>query len=322
MNTSVAIVDVAVGLIVREGQVLLAKRAEHQHQGGRYEFPGGKVEAGEAVETALHRELNEELGISILAPQFIQRLTYPYPEKTVRLHVYRIEQFSGDPVGQEGQPLHWMAVDQLHELTFPDANQPIVRAARLPDRYAITPCWDVAQAEAEGLVEEELSSWLAEQMIMKETDGWVYVRLPGVSAELYALAVQKLAILRPDLRLIAAWDAPDLVNELITGRHLTQSALMTMSELPRLSIQQYWFAGCHDEASICHAAKIGVDAITLGPVLATPTHPEHTGLGWERFTALARQSDLPVYALGGMQGRDLTLAKACGGYGVAGIRFI
>lgn len=309
------VVDVAVGLIVQNGQALLAKRAEHQHQGGRFEFPGGKVEAGELVTDALVRELHEELGIDIHNPQFVQRLTYHYPEKTVCLHVYRIELFDGEPVGREGQPLHWLPLAQLFELNFPDANRPIVRAAQLPQRYSITS--DLITVELDAL-----PAWLAEQSIEKETDAWVYVRLPIVSSVVYETAIKHLSMLRPDLNLIAAWDAPESVNEFIRGRHLTQSALLTKTDLERQSEQEFWFAACHDEASIAHAVKLGVDAITLGAVLATATHPYGNTLGWDGFAQLAKLSDVPVYALGGMQIKDLITAHANGGFGVAGIRFI
>ncbi len=309
------IVDVAVGLIVKDGQALLAKRAEHQHQGGRFEFPGGKVEAGEQVTTALARELHEELGIDIQDPQFVQRLTYHYPEKTVCLHVYRIASFIGEPIGREGQPLSWVDLDALFNLNFPDANRPIVRAAQLPERYSITS--DLYEPD-----ETAIAPWLAEIAIEKETDAWVYVRLPSVSPDLYALAIQRLSMLRPDLNLIAAWDAGESVNEYICGRHLTQTALLTQTDLPRRSERDYWFAACHDRASIAHAQKLGVDAIVVGAVLPTPTHPHGETLGWEGFAQLASLSDVPVYALGGMQPSDIAQVRLLGGFGVAGVRFV
>lgn len=317
LNTLTAhkVVDVAVGLIVQNGQALLAKRAEHQHQGGRFEFPGGKVETGELVTDALARELHEELGITIHQPQFIQRLTYTYPEKTVCLHVYRIESFDGEPIGREGQPLHWVPLAQLFDLNFPDANRPIVRAAQLPQRYSMTSDLMVSELDA-------LPAWLAEQSIEQETDAWVYVRLPHASSDVYETAIKHLSMLRPDLNLIAAWDASESVNEFIRGRHLTQKALLATTHLARQSEQDFWFAACHDQESIAHAMRLGVDAMTLGAVFATPTHPDGKTLGWNGFAQLARMSDIPVYALGGMQPQDIAAAQANGGFGVAGIRFI
>jgi 8-oxo-dGTP diphosphatase len=314
-NSRRKIVDVAVGLIIKAGQALLATRAEHQHQGGRFEFPGGKIEANESVQDALARELSEELGIQIHDPQFLQRLTYHYPEKTVRLHVYRIESFTGEPIGREGQPLHWVSLADLFTLNFPDANRPIVRAAQLPARYSITSNLLMPEDNA-------IPAWLAEQAIEKATDAWVYVRLPDVPMDIYAAAITKLAMLRPDLHLIAVWDAPDSVNTLIRGRHLTHSALLAKTELIRHAERDYWFAACHDEASIAHAVLLGVDAVTLGAVLATPTHPEGEALGWARFAQLVKLSDVPVYALGGMQPEDVDIVRKQGGFGVAGIRFV
>lgn len=314
-ETKNKIIDVAVGLIIKNGQALLAKRAEHQHQGGRFEFPGGKVETNELVTDALARELHEELGIHIHTPQFVQRLAYRYPEKTVRLHVYRIESFDGEPIGREGQPLYWINLEQLFELNFPDANRPIVRAAQLPRRYSITSNLMMPEHDA-------IPAWLAEQVLEKETDAWVYVRLPDVSPEIYEDALQKLAMLRPDLNLIAAWDAPASLNCFIRGRHLPHASLLAQTHLVRHSERDYWFAACHDEQSIKHAEHLGVDAITLSPIFMTPTHPDQKTLGWEGFAQLAQLSNVPVYALGGMQVKDLHDAYANGGFGVAGIRFV
>ncbi len=288
------VVDVAVGLIVQDGKALLAQRAQHQHQGGRYEFPGGKVEPRETVVSALARELHEELGIDIITPHFVQRLTYCYPEKTVCLHVYRIAAFHGDPVGREGQPLSWVPLDELFALNFPDANRPIVRAAQLPAHYVISPPLLIdPDADRQAAELAALPAWLAEQAIEKETDAWLYVRLPGVLPVTYNAAIQQLAMLRPDLKLIAAWDASASVNTYIRGRHLSQSALMAATELVRASERDFWFAACHDAASIQRAIKLGVDAVTLGAVLPTPTHAERIPLSWEGFASLATQSDVP-----------------------------
>lgn len=324
ISPSPKVVDVAVGLIVQDGKALLAQRAAHQHQGGRFEFPGGKVEPGEGVEHALARELHEELGIEIVAPYFVQRLTYPYPEKTVCLHVYRIDAFRGEPVGREGQPLSWVALDELFELNFPDANRPIVRAAQLPAHYVISPTLIVDRSEPDQQAAElaSLPAWLAEQAMEKETDAWLYVRLPDISAVTYVTAIQHLAMLRPDLKLIAAWDAPESVNDYIAGRHLTQSALLSTHSLARSSERAFWFAACHDLESIQHAAKLGVDAVTLGSVLATPSHEGKPTLGWEGFATLTTQSDVPVYAVGGMTPAHVRESRMRRGFGVAGIRFL
>ena len=121
------------------GKILIARRADTQHQGGLWEFPGGKVEAGEAVNAALARELQEELGIAVQAARPLIKVQHDYPDKQVLLDVWEVSAFSGEPHGVEGQPLAWVSPRELTDYEFPAANQPIVAAARLPAHYLITP---------------------------------------------------------------------------------------------------------------------------------------------------------------------------------------
>lgn len=120
------VIHVAVGVILREQQILLALRDAKQHQGGKWEFPGGKVEQGETVQQALTRELQEEVAIELTQCQAFMQLEYAYPEKTVLLDIYLVTDFSGEPHGREGQPLRWVSIAELSDIAFPDANKPIV----------------------------------------------------------------------------------------------------------------------------------------------------------------------------------------------------
>ena len=120
------VVHVAVGVIVRQQQVLLALRSNKQHQGGKWEFPGGKVEPDETVAQALTRELLEEVAINVTETSAFMQLEYAYPEKTVLLDIYLVTDFTGEPHGLEGQPLQWVNIADLSSMEFPDANQPIV----------------------------------------------------------------------------------------------------------------------------------------------------------------------------------------------------
>jgi 8-oxo-dGTP diphosphatase len=131
-------VHVAVGVILNpRGEILISKRHSDSHQGGLWEFPGGKVEAGEAVEVALHRELREELGVEILNWRALLEVRHDYPDKKVLLDVWLIENFSGEPIGREGQPLHWCAPEALLDFQFPAANKAIVEACLvLADRLS------------------------------------------------------------------------------------------------------------------------------------------------------------------------------------------
>ncbi len=121
------VVYVAVGVIInKNNQVLIAKRASHQHQGDKWEFPGGKVEAGETAQQALSRELKEELGIEIKSPLHITDINHKYTDKTVCLNVYEVRDWSGKPEGREGQPLLWVKKSDLSQYTFPSANVKIL----------------------------------------------------------------------------------------------------------------------------------------------------------------------------------------------------
>lgn len=121
-------VDVVAGIIfsLDRGSVLLALRKPHQHQGDRWEFPGGKVDLDEDQDAALSRELFEELGLSVTQSRYRRTLEHQYPDKLVRLHFWDVLQYDGEAQGMEGQSLQWVLLSELPTYTFPEANQPIV----------------------------------------------------------------------------------------------------------------------------------------------------------------------------------------------------
>jgi len=122
-------VHVAVGVIVDAARrVLLSKRAVGSHQGGLWEFPGGKVEPGESLQGALARELQEELGIRVLRTSPLLEVRHDYGDKQVLLDVHVVWEFDGEARGREGQPLNWVTLDTLAQYAFPAANAPIVAA--------------------------------------------------------------------------------------------------------------------------------------------------------------------------------------------------
>lgn len=120
---------VAAVIVDAEGeQILLARRPEHKHQGGKWEFPGGKVEATESATVALARELAEELGITAAPDQMVPFLEvrHRYPEKNIFLDVWLVREFSGEPAGREGQEVGWFSKQDLSGLNFPAANAAIL----------------------------------------------------------------------------------------------------------------------------------------------------------------------------------------------------
>jgi 8-oxo-dGTP diphosphatase len=124
-----AVVHVAVGVILDSSKrILIARRPDDVHQGGLWEFPGGKVEAAETVQQALARELHEELGIEVGECQPLLEISHDYGDKKVLLDVWMVESFTGTAEGREGQPLQWVAASQLGQFSFPAANVPIATA--------------------------------------------------------------------------------------------------------------------------------------------------------------------------------------------------
>jgi 8-oxo-dGTP diphosphatase len=122
-------VHVAVGVVINAAQqILVSQRLPHLHQGGLWEFPGGKIEPGESVQQALVRELAEELGVQVLRSEPLIEISHDYSDKSVLLDVWCVDAFDGQPHGREGQRWQWIDRAGLIELEFPAANEPIIAA--------------------------------------------------------------------------------------------------------------------------------------------------------------------------------------------------
>lgn len=128
MSTTTCI-EVAVGVVFNaDGQILVAKRLPHQHQGECWEFPGGKIEAGETQSCALKRELFEEVGIQVIDHTPWLEVRHDYIDKVVCLKVHRVTTFAGEAKGLEGQEIRWLTPSEISRLSLPKANEVIVRA--------------------------------------------------------------------------------------------------------------------------------------------------------------------------------------------------
>ena len=109
------------------GRILVSRRHDDSHQGGLWEFPGGKLKLNEEPSAGLARELAEELGIRVKRAHPLVAVRHDYPDRTVLLDVWEIEEFEGDPAGLEQQPLRWVRPDELLQLEMPPADQPVVK---------------------------------------------------------------------------------------------------------------------------------------------------------------------------------------------------
>ncbi|MFN3163203.1 MAG: 8-oxo-dGTP diphosphatase MutT [Pseudohongiellaceae bacterium] len=146
-----SLIHVAVGVLVNDArQVLVARRHAHSHQGGLWEFPGGKLEVNETPEQGLRREFLEEVGIQIHQAYPLRKISHDYGDKSVLLDVWRIHGFDGEPRGLEGQPVEWRPVAQLSAPDFPVANAPILDV-QLPETWPLRAGADWSQVDAEVL---------------------------------------------------------------------------------------------------------------------------------------------------------------------------
>ena len=118
----------AAAILNAKSELLISKRPDDKHQGGLWEFPGGKAESGEEILTGLDRELHEELGINILAATPLVYVSHDYSDKSVELDVWVVTEFTGIPEGREGQEVRWIAPIDIDSYAFPAANLPIIEA--------------------------------------------------------------------------------------------------------------------------------------------------------------------------------------------------
>lgn len=123
-------IHVVAGIIWSDDKfsVLISKRPEHLHQGGYWEFPGGKLEQDETEEAALARELYEELNIRFSSCEKFHDIDFDYPDKQVKLAFYHVYNIYGDILANEQQQWCWTLLRDLKNFSFPEANQSIVDA--------------------------------------------------------------------------------------------------------------------------------------------------------------------------------------------------
>lgn len=112
------------------GRVLIAERVDDGPFHGLWEFPGGKIKSGESPETALARELAEEIGVTPAAAESLMSLQYDYPDRSVAIEFFLVSDWCDEPCGLEGQQLDWVPVDRLDTSRLLPANLPVVEALR------------------------------------------------------------------------------------------------------------------------------------------------------------------------------------------------
>ncbi len=295
-----------------QGRVLLAQRPPGKHLAGLWEFPGGKLEAGEAPADGLVRELQEELGVDAVVGKPLIRVPWRYGERSLLLDARVVRSWRGEPASLDGQALQWCVPAAVDLNLLAPADRHILRALQLPTRYAITA--DVPE-EASGEWRQRIRGAIdaGERMILLRFPQWPVAQVRALAAELLPEARDR----GTHLLLSGDVDGALALGEGV-GVQLKAAQLTTFHARP-LPLTQWVGASCHHDDELEQAQEVA-DFATLSPVAATTTHPGAPPMGWATFEARVSGSALPVYALGGMSPALLDTARAAGGQGVAGIR--
>lgn len=303
-------VDVAVGVLVRaDGHVLLAQRPEGKPYAGWWEFPGGKLEAGETVEAALARELEEELGLLIGPAYPWVTVGYVYPHATVRLHFCRCFAWQGEPESREMQAFAWSDPARCTQSPLLPATVPAIRWLQLPDEYAIS----AAGALGVEPFLDRLGARLAGGLAL------VQLREPALSGPVFEDLFRRALALtrRHSARLIVNSRHPAEYWSRAEGVHLRAADAATLTRRPDVP----WVGvSCHTREDLARAGAMGADFAVLGAVRETTTHPGQPAMGWEGFRHEVEGNPIPVYALGGLSMEDRWTALSAGAHGVAAVR--
>ncbi|MFL0427026.1 NUDIX domain-containing protein [Moraxella sp. 179-F 1C4 NHS] len=336
------VVNVAVAVIHFNNQYLLGFRHASQHQGNRYEFVGGKIEPDETPTQGLIREVHEEIGLDIAQNTAVKMgvIRHDYADKTVALHVFKIQvsqaQFDGlqQGNGKEGQAVTWAHQSDLfaNHYPLPDANARILQWLRLPNAIYITQPLDYFVG---------VDKWVDFYSQKLPQSAHCYLR-PQTSHENATAMIDGLLTIRADITPIIQYATLACLFKCLPERlfkrldawlkngmvHLNHQQLVTL-DFSSLSKNYRYFASCHDQHSLSRLNTLATSHTVMGcflsPVKATPTHPEtfqNGGMGWQAFGELAKLSDVPVFALGGLEQADLATAYEHGAMGIAGIRLL
>ncbi len=306
------VVHVAVAVILGDdGRVLLARRPEDKHMGGLWEFPGGKVEAGEDIKLALNRELREELDIEVSVFSPLIKIRHDYPDKSVLLDTWVVSGIQGEPKGNEGQLIQWVEKDRLNGYEFPEANKVILRALQLPDRYMIT-----------GYFEEKETLFNRVSTALDNGIRLIQFRAHWLEENEYLRLAQELSgvVQAAGGTLIIKGDFSLLSEPWCHGLHLTSLQLTLPAKPEKRHVDQLLVASCHDEQQIKDAEAMAVDMITVSPIKPTSSHPQAIPLGFEQAANLTDVAKVPVFWLGGMGLGDIEVACQSGAQGIAAIR--
>ena len=307
-------VHVAAAVIERaDGKFLLGQRAADTVYAGYWEFPGGKIEAGETAHAAIVRELHEELGIEVLRADPWLHREHLYEHAHVHLNIFRVREWHGEITDHVHSALSWESAGSTQVTPMLPANAPVLAALALPDFYAIT------QAATIGVAEQLLRLRNALEQGLR----LVQIREAALtSAERDKFAHAAVALCREfGARVLLNSDIALTKKCGADGVHLNAVQLNSLHRRPEFALVG---ASCHTAAELAQAAALHCDFAVLGPVKPTATHPAQAHIGWGGLSALLTNQyttpPLPIFAIGGLAKSDLDDAHCAGAHGIAAIR--
>jgi len=278
------IVRVAAAVILRpDGRVLLAQRPPGKPYEGYWEFPGGKLEPGEAPAQALARELREELGLAVRrsAPWIVQ--AFEYPHANVELHFFRVFAWDGEPHGHDGQAFAWQTPGAFDVAPLLPANTRVLAALQLPSIYGISCASEIGEDAFLARAESAFAQGLR-LMQVREKD-WPATRIAS-----FALRVKAIACSHGAKVLLNG--ESDVALELgLDGVHWTSARLLEAKARPDGLLVG---ASCHDALELARAAALGCDFAVMGPVQTTPSHAGVQPLRWDGFAHAIAGTRIPV----------------------------
>lgn len=302
-------IQVALGIIYNrpDDTVLLGLRPSGAVQGNKWEFPGGKLEKQETVFAALQREIHEETGIKVESAHPLIRIEHNPENLKLTLHAWCVDNWSGQATSCEGQIIEWVKRDELVQRNMPSVNAAILAAYKLPSLYLVTP--DLEKYDDRFLQRAELLIANGVKLLQFRSRS-EHSRHRSIVQELVHVCNQH------DCRLVYNGSIEEALSVGAHGVHLRSDVLaqtVSRPEIGGLLIS----AACHSIEQIMHANRVKSDFCVLAPVHDTVTHPGTIGMGWSRFSEIARHSNQPVYALGGISPGELVDAHSHGAHGIA-----
>ena len=286
-----------------DGKILIAQRPIDKHQGGKWEFPGGKVEKGESRRSALLRELNEELDIEIGHSTRLISVYHEYEDKAIYLDVYDVRQWKGTAIGREGQAIEWVDEGHLLDYDFPAANASIVKAAMLPQQLKVlvfAADIDAYKSKVSADIDHGHRLFLQvfnEQNLASNPDHELINWLLDTAAKHKAVVMFQ--------------SPPPLVRS-DYSLHLDADELFKAQDKPQAAQVS---ATCATSEELFKAQQLGLDFIIIGPVLLNSVGAQKA-LGWPTFQSLSARVNIPVYASGGVSEKDMELAREYGAQGI------